>query len=357
MNEITLNLHMHTRYSDGTGSHRDIANAAINAGVDAVIVTDHNVLVDGFEGYFTRNNQRALLLVGEEVHDQARDPQKNHLLVFNADEELAVFAHDSQLLLDKVKDAGGLSFIAHPFDPELPMFGEDDISWVDWDVHGFTGIELWNGFSELKNVVKNKLQAVFLAFAPQFMAHGPLISALEKWDELLLSGMKVVAVGGSDAHALHLSMGPIKRTVFPYEYHFNAVNTHLIVMKGITGDLASDKNEIYGAIQAGHAFIGYDLRNPTHGFRFSAQAESKDAIMGDDLVFSQGLTLQIRVPGKAEIRLLKDGKVIKQWDGQEFCTYLTNEDGIYRVECYINYLGKKRGWIFSSPIYAKKVKQ
>ena len=47
MYEIIVNLHMHTRYSDGSGTHKDIAEAAIDAGVDAVIVTDHNVLVNG----------------------------------------------------------------------------------------------------------------------------------------------------------------------------------------------------------------------------------------------------------------------------------------------------------------------
>ena len=29
MHEIVINLHMHTRYSDGAGSHRDIARAAL----------------------------------------------------------------------------------------------------------------------------------------------------------------------------------------------------------------------------------------------------------------------------------------------------------------------------------------
>ena len=51
MHEILLNLHMHTRYSDGSGSHEDIARAALRSGLDAVIVTDHNVLVRGIEGY------------------------------------------------------------------------------------------------------------------------------------------------------------------------------------------------------------------------------------------------------------------------------------------------------------------
>jgi len=52
MNEAIINLHMHTRYSDGFGSHQEIAQAAMVAGLDAVIVTDHNVWIDGPEGYY-----------------------------------------------------------------------------------------------------------------------------------------------------------------------------------------------------------------------------------------------------------------------------------------------------------------
>ena len=91
MHEIVLNLHMHTRYSDGSGTHKDIAQAAMQAGLDAIIVTDHNVLVQGVEGYYRSGPNRVLLLVGQEVHDQARDPQKNHLMVFNANRDVATF--------------------------------------------------------------------------------------------------------------------------------------------------------------------------------------------------------------------------------------------------------------------------
>ena len=100
MNEIILNLHMHTRYSDGSGTHADIASAAMKAGLDAVIVTDHNVLVNGPAGYHKDGTRRVLLMVGEEVHNQALQPQKNHLLIIGAQRELATYAHDSQLLID-----------------------------------------------------------------------------------------------------------------------------------------------------------------------------------------------------------------------------------------------------------------
>src|SRR5512138_1766277 len=132
MPEIVLNLHMHTTYSDGTGSHEDIAAAALRAGLDAVIVTDHNVLVRGMEGYVRKGRQQLLMLVGEEIHDQDRVPQKNHLLVFGVDQEFAPLADDPQGLIRAVRDAGGLSFLAHPNEPAAPAFRETDIDWVDW---------------------------------------------------------------------------------------------------------------------------------------------------------------------------------------------------------------------------------
>ncbi|MBI1854309.1 MAG: PHP domain-containing protein [Chloroflexi bacterium] len=117
MEEIIINLHMHTRYSDGGGSHHDIATAALHCGLDAVIVTDHNVLVKDFERYVSNGRRKVLMLIGEEVHDQGRKPQKNHLLVFGANQELAVYSSDPQALINAAKDSGGLSFIAHPNDP------------------------------------------------------------------------------------------------------------------------------------------------------------------------------------------------------------------------------------------------
>ncbi|NJD59199.1 MAG: hypothetical protein FIA98_07355, partial [Anaerolineae bacterium] len=161
MPEIILNLHMHTRYSDGSGTHAGIASDAMKAGIDALIVTDHNVWVNGLQGYIKEADRQVLVMVGEEIHDQARDPQKNHLLAFGVNRELATYAYDPQLLIDTIAKAGGLAFIAHPVDPAAPSVHQGDISWVDWNVHGFTGIELWNGFSEFKPRIKSFLHALY----------------------------------------------------------------------------------------------------------------------------------------------------------------------------------------------------
>jgi hypothetical protein len=353
MHEVIVNLHMHTRYSDGSGTHKDIAAAALKAGVDAVIVTDHNVLVQGFEGYYKEKMKKVLMLIGEEVHDQARDPQKNHLLVFGAGRELATFAENPQHLIDQVRESGGTAFIAHPNDPAAPAFKETDISWEDWSVQNYTGIELWNGLSELKTIVPTILHGAFYAFFPKLIAHKPIPATMAKWDELLSTGARVVAIGGSDAHALHLSLGPITRVIFPYEFHFRTVNTHVITPNPLSGEINHDKKMIYEAMALGHCFVSYDLPAPTSGFTFTAQGLEKTAIMGDEISAKNGVTLQAKLPSNAEIRLLRDGFIIQTWKNKLSCIHITTEPGVYRVEVFRRYLGQMRGWIYSNPIYVR----
>jgi len=75
--------------------------------------------------------------------------------------------------------------------------------------------------------------------------------------------------------------------------------------------------------------------------------------MGDELSSTGGVTFQIRLPIMAECILLKDGEPMRTWHKHDLCTYITTEPGVYRVEVYINYLGRRRGWIFSNPVYVR----
>jgi hypothetical protein len=63
--------------------------------------------------------------------------------------------------------------------------------------------------------------------------------------------------------------------------------------------------------------------------------------------------LQARLPFPAELRLIMDGQLLFKWDHQTACTHITTEPGVYRIEAYKNFLGKKRGWIYSNPIYVR----
>ena len=353
MHEIIANLHMHTPYSDGFGTHRQIARYAAEAGLEVVIVTDHNVHVRGVEGYYEEGGKRVLLLVGEEVHDATRQPQKNHLLVFGAEQSLARQAGDPQQLINAARDAGGLAFIAHPNDPAARHLEQDDLSWVDWQVEGYQGIEVWNGLSELKPRAPTLLHALLYAYFPRLLAKSPMPATLKLWDTLNAKGTPVVGLGGSDAHAIPIRRGPLRRTIFPYSYHFKAINSHLLLPQPLTGDLVFDKLMVMQALKRGSLFIGYDLPHSTRGFHFTAQTAQGTQPMGSETLHQGGITFQIRLPLPVECCLLRDGAVVKTWRGRETCTYLTAEPGVYRVEAYLRYLGERRTWILSNPIYVR----
>ncbi len=347
IHEYVGNPHVHTPYSDGQALHAEVAQAAAEAGLDFVIVTDHNVWVDGLEGYY----DQVLVLIGEEVHDVRRRPQVNHLLAFNAESELSPLASDPQALIDAVNERGGFCYLAHPQEYRSPL-GPDlaAIPWVDWDVTGYTGLEVWNYMSEFKALMRNKLSAVYFAFFPGRGIRGPFRATLRLWDQLLGQGRRVAAIGGADAHGNTYSLGPIRRVLFPYKHLFRCVNTHILTERPLNGFLEHDKALIYDAMRAGHTWVGYDLAATTAGFRFHARSGASHALMGDQLARAGASKFEVHTPQHADIRLLLNGRVIAGTRGQHL-QFTTAEPGVYRVEAYRGYRMSRRGWIFSSPIY------
>jgi len=347
LHEIVANLHVHTPYSDGAWYHAQIAQAAAEAGIDLVVVTDHNVWVDQVEGY----HENVLLLVGEEIHDVQRLPQCNHMLVYGAGQEMAPRAEDSQALINAVNEKGGLCFLAHPVERGSPLDGGlAAIPWIDWELQGYAGIELWNYMSEFKALTQTRWAALFYALYPQLGIKGPFHHTLRLWDRLLAEGRRVVAIGGSDAHGNGYSIGPLSRVVFPYRYLFGCVNTHILIPSTLRRDVDADKATIHEALRQGRCFVGYDALGSTRGFRFYARSGSDVAMMGDQLRRAGTLDFQIELPASAEIRLLCDGNVVGRGQGRRLnCTSV--HAGTYRVEVYRRYRLRKRAWIFSNPIY------
>jgi predicted metal-dependent phosphoesterase TrpH len=362
--EAVGNMHMHTPYSDGEKLHADIADDAIKAGVDFIIVTDHNVWVDGVEGYYENGNGRVLLLSGEEVHNPRRRPQASHFLAYGAERELACFAANPQDLIDQTIAAGGYGFLAHPHEePPESLLGIGDLGWHDWEIDNFTGLEIWNYMSSFANEVKRilrklpiqspllaKLVGLWLTAHPERYITAPEAKTLALWDELLAQGKRITAVGNSDAHGTHMSLGPFHRVIFPYEFLFRAVNTHLLLTKPLNGTLKHDKKLILEAIGNGRSWVGYDMARPTKGFRFSGQGINK-GIVGDRIQLDAGATLQVLCPAKANIRLIRHGKVVAHIENETNLTHIPIDEGAYRAECRIRYEGRERGWIYSNPIY------
>ncbi len=350
--EYIGNMHMHTPYSDGEGSHAQIARAALMAGIDFVVVTDHNVLVQGIEGYYgDEKSGYVLLLTGEEIHDQALLPQCNHLLVYGAEMELAQCASDPQGLIDSINSAGGLSFLAHPNDPALSWLNEPAIPWEARQVERFTGLEIWNYMSNFKGLLTTRRRLMQAAFRPEEMIVGPEPETLAYWDKLLDQGLRVVGIGNADAHATTYRFGPLSHVVFPYDFLFNCVNTHVLLSQPLSGDSQQDKQTIYKALKQGNVFIGYDIPGPTRGFRFSAHGQHGTTIMGGSIRLGPGVTLQTLAPARSHIKIIHKGAVVAESEGRENLTYTAQAPGAYRAEVWQIYQGQERAWIFSNPIY------
>lgn len=362
---VVGNMHMHTRYSDGEKWHAEVAREAIRAGLDFIIVTDHNVWVRGVEGYYGDGAGRVLLLSGEEVHNVRRQPQASHFLAYGAEKELAAFAADPQQLIDETLTAGGYGFLAHPHEKALTLIDSPDLGWHDWDIEGFSGLEIWNYMSCVKNRIADRIErlrwrnivseaivALRVSLHPERYVSGPEAETLQLWDSFLARGMRLTAVGNSDAHGTPMNLGPIHREIYPYEFLFRAVNTHLLMPQALTGQVESDKRYILRALGRGNCWVGYDMAHPTHDFRYSVQG-TKRGIMGDEVVLGHGATLQVSAPTRCRIRLIRHGAVVAEVDKETNLTFMPAEPGAYRVECLLPYEGAERGWIYSNPIYLR----
>ena len=351
MNEIILNAHIHTRYSDGMKTHREIAKIAAALDLDAVLISDHNVFPQDVDGYYKFGSKRILVVIGEEIHNVNRIPQKNHLLAFGIDKSYTKYASNPQILVDRITEAGGLTFLAHAYDPALPAFGDDDLSWVDWNVSGFSGIELWNNLSEIKVRYRNKLQAFFYAIFPSFLALEPPSPIRKKWDQLLLQGFPLTAIGGSDAHTLPYKIGPFNIRVFPYSYHFRSISNHLLLENPMSGEAKKDQKAILATMKIGRLFIANDQVFSSRGFRCWVERNNCRYQMGEKVSFESGLILRATLPAKADCFILNNGKRIQAFRNVNRINFPIMSEGIYRIECYRRFRIRKRGWIFTNPFY------
>ena len=338
-------MHMHSVYSDGSGEVSEIAKAAAEVGLDYIMLTDHNTLralKAGYEGW----HAHTLLLVGCEINDRQN---KNHYLAFGINQAFSTRLSAAEYV-HKVKEMGGIGFIAHPHEKRTHMKEQPAYPWIEWDVDGYTGIEIWNHMSEwMENLTEQNKYQSFLHPLRTIVA--PQKKTLKLWDELNLK-RKVVGVGGVDAHAHKYNLlGFLEVEIFPYKVLFKSIRTHILSQEEIKKGRSEEaveraKKIIYSALEKGSCFIANDYHGDSKGFRFFAEADKKIYQMGDKISKTNGVKLKINVlNSNAEIKLIRNGRVIESWEDKE-ASFTVNSKGVYRVEVYLN----DKAWIFSNHI-------
>jgi hypothetical protein len=346
--ETIGNIHIHSILSDGTAAYDEIAEKALAAGLDFICLNDHDYMAKSLdleeEGFF----RKMPLLIGLEI-----GRRYNHYLAFNLRSMINSEGLSPQEVIDEVRKQGGIGFLAHPFEKGMPFREKSKAyTWNDLSVKGFAGICIWNFSSRWKERVKSIFHAMFLMRFRSQMLKGPSPETMSFYDELCRHG-RVVAIGGSDAHGAVFKWWRFNIRPLPYESLFKSINIHIFLKKKIFRDFLAAKDDIYEAMREGRLFIANDDIHPARGFRFNyISDDGSDLNMGEEGAFYPG-NLIVEAPARGEIKLFKDGELIKCVRGTE-AVFPVHEKGVYRVEVFHRLVPFGwRPWIFTNPIYLR----
>lgn len=375
-------VHIHTVYSDGSGTVEEVVEAAGQTDVRFIIITDHNTLeplADGHERYW----DDLLVLVGTEISTDV-----GHVLALDIPADFDLEDRAAQSVMDRIHAARGIGILAHPMSPRW--------LWEDWSVKGYGGIEIINLASIIDDDIRTAAhgQATSPAAARRLaqlskryladpdatlrrITNNTLDTEREKWDELLGRGQRVVGIGSVDAHA-RVPVGSQVFKVPTYQEAFESVQTYVVTSDELTGELGRDRKLVYDSFRKGSVYAVYPRMSSAGGFRFTATEGARTVTMGDTITVDERVRLVVEAPDHPRplIRLLRDGTEITSSDKKRL-EWTVTTPGAYRVEVYVRastgpLIDIRRGlrlpsveellkgreldirpWIFSNPIYVR----
>jgi hypothetical protein len=342
--DVACVIHVHSTFSDGTGTPGEIAAAARAAGADAVLLTDHDTLGAlraGCQGF----HDGTLVLTGHEVTSR-----RGHLLVFGVDEEIGHAGRSEEQIAAEVARRGGLGIAAHPFSDGSRIsrrIGRPH-PWQALAAPGVDAIELWSLVTDGAERWHTPLDAFRFIADPEAVVDGPPPEHLAAWDELS-ARKRTPALGGLDAHqtGLRLAGGRIL-SPFPNVRWFRLLQTLVVLGEPLSGDLARDRATVLDAIRAGRCALVRPQLADARGFRLWAANGADTLPMGGEAPYREGWTLHARLPHPAEIRLLHDGRVTAAIDG-ETVEHRLEGPGVHRLEARLG----GRTWIVSNPVHLR----
>ena len=360
--------HVHSNHSDGAGTVEEIAAAAAAAGLDFVMVTDHNAMTAqqlGQDRWY--GDGKVLVIVGAEFGTDI-----GYLLVFDVPDEFTPFHGSAEEGMDKIKNLGGYGFIALPCDLKGPWRDPDRrASWI--------GLEVFN----LSCIARTKINLPgFLLVLIRYFGGNPdsafnLVAArpdeeMRLWDRMLQRASDrdecmPLALGSLDAHAI-MKVAGASYPYPTYEQVFRTLRTHVLrrrPLSNIPEQYVQDQKTIHESLRSGLSYISYDNYADATGFEFGLHRSGEMvAEMGEECVLPADYgfvpnVLSARAPrSRSIIRLYRNGNLVASSRGGRL-DFAVFEQGTYRVEVYLykyrllNLCYGAKPWIFSNPIRIK----
>ena len=374
-------LHVHSTYSDGTGSVAEIALAANRAGLDFILLCDHHNLdahLNGQDGW----RGRTLVTVGTEVTTDT-----GHLLALDVPQDFLPNPNGAVKAQQAILDRGGIGFIALPCDLKD--------HWRDFGRRQpGIGLEVFN----LSAIARTKINLPALALIwrryksarPQRAFH--YVAArpsreLRLWDTLIAQAgpdqplQMIAGIASLDAHAV-MKFGGRSYPYPTYEEVFRTLRTHVVTRIPLThGEVPSDKSDaanradtaiVHNALAAGQCYMSYDNYGDPTGFVFEAWPGHPNSLsvepaagMGEAVTIAPDgsgptlLTLRVEAPRtRTVVRLFRNGRLVAAARGGRLDHAVTGT-GAYRAEVFLyrwrvgNICFGAKPWIFSNPIYVQ----
>lgn len=344
--EYVGNFHIHSLYSDGHKSIKEIAAIAARCRLDFIIITDHGTLKgQAWQGY----QKGVLVLTGMEINDYA-----NHYLAMDINQEVEYNTECPQQVIDQVNRLGGFGVIAHPIEKGSPFYENGrTYPWLDWNVSGFQGIEIWNFLSQWRDGITGFFRALWLLFRPVAGLTGPYPELMFKLDQYHKQGQPVMFYGGADAHGDCVKIGIFNIKISPYDLCFKMINVHIITESALSGNEQKDIKLVYTALRQGLSWVACDYYKSSRGFVFELRSKHNSWLPGQRTAYQDGMYLYVYTPFPARVLIIKDGQTIRvSYGNKHILRNITS--GVYRAEIYIRHLFKYRSWIFPNPIWVEQ---
>ncbi|MDQ2855710.1 MAG: hypothetical protein M3R68_05235, partial [Acidobacteriota bacterium] len=322
-------LHVHSFLGGhSTGTFEDLIAGAQANNLNFVGMTEHPAKDFDTAAMTLHGIHGGVLFVnGNELVTATHD----RVLVLPGDERAASAGNlTTEELVAREKSKGALSLVAYPQD------------FHSWSAPGYDGVEVYNLFTNSRriNPVVMFFDALWTGSRQELLFvnfYERPSSNLKLWDDAMVSGRRLVATAGNDAHSnvgLSLNDSSGKKLIGirldPYERSFRLVRMHVLLPK--EKELTADN--LGAALGAGHCYIAFDLFSDATGFRFFATSDGEKKIAGDELPLSGDTRLAVSSPLSSRIVLYKNGEAVQERIAAA-TEFEVKEKGIYRVEVYL----------------------
>ena len=356
-------IHVHSFYSDGSGTVPEIAEAAEMAGMDFVVLTDHNTSRARKEGF-----EKTYGGVDMFVEMEASTPAGHCLTFFSqtsarnlSDEEVVQLSY--QHFLGKDTRPGLFIVTAHPSNLKIPWTA------LDRSPDGTEIVNFDSTWRQLAETATLDITGTLLLYpfnnylaAVRFLEVNP--KDFLTWDTMNSVSRGHFGTLGQDTHAkLKLTNG--WSIPWPgYLQTFKLGSNVIFYKEPLSPDFEERKKQLYRSLREGRAATTFQVVYPFKGNDWRVQCGDAIYRSGDDVqVAKTGCEFITELPRgfpyKATVRLIRNGDVMKEVPTSSGSVRIPVEsEGVYRLEVWahmhsILHLALERDvpYVFYNPIY------